>query len=67
MLQMCFPSGKDHKGWLTRASIYRVSETANPDCVTQIYFHTQQLNIHHSYARNVLCFDSGLQGAKSKY
>lgn len=60
MVQMCFPSGKDHKGWLTGVAIYRVFKTANPDCVTQTYFHTQQLNIHHSYATNVLCFDSGL-------
>lgn len=60
MPQMCFPSGKDHKDWLTRGAIYRVFKTANPDCVTQTYFCAQQLNIHHSYATNVLFFDSGL-------
>lgn len=60
MLQMCFPPGKAHKHWLTRVAIYRVFKTANPDCVTQTYFHTQQLNIHHSYATTVLCFDLGL-------
>ncbi len=64
---MCFPSGKDHNHWLMRGAIFRVSKTANPDCVTQTYFHTQQLNVHHLYATNLLCFDSGLWGANSKY
>lgn len=64
---MCLPSGKDLKHWLTRVAIYGVFKTANPDCVTQAYFHTQQLNVHHSYASNVLCFHSGLWGANSEY
>lgn len=50
-------------GWLKVLLI--VFKTANPDCVTQTYFRAQQLNIHHSYATNVLCFDSGLWRAKS--
>ena len=43
-------------GWLEVLLI--VFKTANPDCVTQTYFRAQQLKIHHSYATNVLCFDS---------
>lgn len=64
---MCFPSGTNPNDQLTEVAVYRAFSTVNPNCFAPTNFHTQQLNILHSYSTNMLRFDSGLPGANSKH